>query len=77
MKLMGFNIGRQRAVAQETSADDLLREAATFFAAKEYEAAIAMWLPLAQAGQPAAQCGIGICLTGGLGAEADLVAGTK
>ncbi|MDX2258373.1 MAG: tetratricopeptide repeat protein [Hyphomicrobiaceae bacterium] len=52
-------------------------EAQALFDIGEYEAAIGLWLPLAQEGFPTAQNAIGMCLIGGLGAEADATTGAK
>ena len=76
MKLLGLTFGRNKP-EQASPVADPLREAGAFFAAEEYEAAIAMWLPLAQAGEAEAQHGLATCLMQGLGAPADQATGTK
>ena len=78
MKLLGLRLGRGKVdAAAPTPADDHLRDAAFLFASADYDAAIALWLPLAQAGNAVAQNSIGMCLIGGLGAEPDPAAGAK
>jgi len=62
MKLLGLKFGRDKAPAAPPPADTQLREAGAFFAAEEYEAAIAVWLPLAQGGNAEAQHGVALCL---------------
>lgn len=54
-----------------------MQQAQAHFDVGEYEAALALWLPLARQGVARAQGSLGACLVGGLGVEADAVTGVK